>query len=286
MNLTTIIIYLLASIGLYYILNIIDKKSNKIILDSTMLSIIYIIIISHITTKYGLLPNCNTIFLIPILELIIRIFITNYITDTNYLISNYNKVKYFLIIITSYLINTKYLDEVEDIIPSGKEVRLLVWIIILLYIYNFLKENFSKLNLKKEEVEFNKNSEYIVTNYARFKNKYHKNITKFKLEDLLYSIMIYENYNRPQLARKVDDFKYKLNNKKRKYGIMQVYSNYPIDDIKSIKISMKKLAKIDANLNKKDTSKIKSILDKYYHSSKITNIILDIYYTIVEFKKI
>ena len=109
MNLTTIIIYLLASIGLYYILNIIDKKSNKIILDSTMLSIIYIIIISHITTKYGLLPNCNTIFLIPILELIIRIFITNYITDTNYLISNYNKVKYFLIIITSYLINTKYL---------------------------------------------------------------------------------------------------------------------------------------------------------------------------------
>ena len=39
-------------------------------------------------------------------------------------------------------------------------------------------------------------------------------------------------------------------------------------------------------LNKKDTSKIKSILDKYYHSSKITNIILDIYYTIVEFKKI
>ena len=66
MNLTTIIIYLLASIGLYYILNIIDKKSNKIILDSTMLSIIYIIMISHITTKYGLLPNCNTIFLIPI----------------------------------------------------------------------------------------------------------------------------------------------------------------------------------------------------------------------------
>ena len=45
MNLTTIIIYLLASIGLYYIINIIDKKSNKIILDSTMLSIIYIIII-------------------------------------------------------------------------------------------------------------------------------------------------------------------------------------------------------------------------------------------------
>ena len=286
MMLTTIIIYLLASIGLYYILNIIDKKSNNIIIDSTVSSIIYIIIISHITTRYHLLPNCDAIFLIPILELIIRIFVTSYITNTNYLISNYNKTKYLLIIITSYLINTNYLDRVDDILPTGEEIRLIVWIIIGLYIYNFFKENFSKLNFKKEEVAFNKNREYIVTNYAKFKNKYYKNIAKFKLEDLLYSMMIYENYNRPQLIRKVDDFKYKLNNKKRKYGIMQVYSNYPIDDIKSIKIVMKKLAKIDANLRKKDTNKIKSILDKYYHSSKITNIILDVYYTIVEFNKI
>ena len=94
--------------------------------------------------------------------------------------------------------------------------------------------------------------------YAKFKTKYYKDI-KLKNKDLIlliYSIMIYENYNKSFLTRKLE--KYKIFNKSNKYGIMQVTSNKYIDDLSSIKIATKKLEEIAKN--NKD---IKGIITSY-----------------------
>ena len=104
----------------------------------------------------------------------------------------------------------------------------------------------NKLNNKKKL--YYQDTEYIVIEYAKFKNKYY-NVVSSKYRDLnllIYSIMIYENYNRSKLMRKFDEFRYKLFSKKGKFGIMQVDSDKYIDDITSIKLVIKKLERIYA----------------------------------------
>ena len=98
--------------------------------------------------------------------------------------------------------------------------------------------------------------------------------------------MIYENNNKPEFYRNIDNYLYKFNHKKRKYGIMQIESYYPIDDIKSINISIKRLEKIYIRVNnqKKDPNDIKQLIKKYYKHDKNTENIMLIYNTIELFK--
>lgn len=114
--------------------------------------------------------------------------------------------------------------------------------------------------------------------YAKFKTKYYKEVKTKKKEliPLIYSIMIYENYQKPRLIRKLE--KYKLFNKQSKYGIMQVNSNKYIDDSSSIKLAIKKLEQLS-----NDKNDIKEIVSSYYKSYKKE--IIFIYKEIINFDK-
>ncbi|MEE3344186.1 MAG: hypothetical protein VZS44_08870 [Bacilli bacterium] len=287
MELKTIIIYLLFSIILFYIQNIIDKKNKNNYLDNIIISNIFIIITAGILEQTKLINNNNNIFIIIIFELIIRIIYTNYIKETNYLKDNtYNIKKYSLSIVIAYIINTIFINNTNTVLPNIENIKIIIWFLIVVYLYNFSKDNINyKKEIKKPQPEYKK-TEQIVIEYAKLKNQFHNIIeTKYKeLIPVIYSIMIYENEQRPIFLRKIDNQKYKFNQQKRKYGIMQIESNSPISDSESINISIKNLEKI--YLKQKDTSKKKidiELLIKKYYKNKNIDKILFIYNTIINF---
>ena len=101
--------------------------------------------------------------------------------------------------------------------------------------------------------------------------------------------MIYENYYKPKLARKLDVIKFRIDNEERKLGIMQVKTKKLITDEESIEITIKKLEKI---YNKLSTNKkIKKeelpnqIIKEYTKKENSYEEIIDIYNQIIEFNK-
>lgn len=279
----TLLLYFIASIILYLILNQLEKIIKENFYHYIMITQIYLLIVSGIFTTYKITESNHSIFLIVLFEFFIRIFISYYTETSLSSLSQKNLKKQCLALIFAYLLNVFFINKVETVFLTTSEFKILIWILIILYLYTNLKK-YSKLIKEKSNFFQNKDGEYIVIQYAKLKNKYdHIISSKYKeLFPLIYTIMIYENYNRPLLLRKLDIILYKIDKTKRKFGIMQIPSNSLISDEQSISIAIKKLERLYIKTTNKN--EIFFILKKYYPKKNIDKLII-IYNKIIEFKK-
>ena len=215
MNIHTIILYIISSLVLGIILNILENKKEDNFLDYIIISNIYILLLASFFKNHS-----NNIFLIVLFQTIGNVLYITYIKELPFFNNNkYNILKYMLNIITTYLLNIFFINKVKTILIDPEQVKLVIWILIISYIYLKLKDNIKLNKLKENKKLFYQDEEYIVMQYAKFKTKYYKIIkTKNKeLIPLIYSIMIYENYHTPKLIRELN--KYKLFNKQRYYSL-------------------------------------------------------------------
>ena len=156
------------------------------------------------------------------------------------------------------------------------------------YIKCYIKNNIDIKLSVNNNISFSEDREYVVMQYAKFKSKYSTFISsKYNyLSQVIYSMMIYENYNRPELMRRIDLLKYRLFREENKFGIMQIEKKEPISDIESIEFVLKKLEKIySTNVKEKmgEVDSIKILIKKYY--KKEIREIISIYNIINEFNK-
>ena len=106
MSLGMILLYLLSGIGLYFLLNYVDKKYRDNYINGSIVSIIYIIILAGIFSNYNLVSNNDNIFLIIVIEFFIRLFIDCYIKEIPFFREGFiNKKKYIISILGGYIIN-------------------------------------------------------------------------------------------------------------------------------------------------------------------------------------
>ena len=90
MNIYTIIIYLIATLILWIILNILEKKKEDNFLDYIIISNIYILVLSSFFKSHS-----NNIFLIVIFQTITNILYTTYVKERTFINNNlYNIIKY------------------------------------------------------------------------------------------------------------------------------------------------------------------------------------------------
>ena len=180
------------------------------------------------------------------------------------------------------------INRVDNIFPGEETIKLLIWLFIIGYILLYIKKNIEIKIPIDNNISFYLDEEYIVMQYAKYKTKYNNLIiSKNKyLINLIYAIMIYENYNKPELVRKIDILKYRILHKGNKFGIMQIEGKEPITDEDSIKISLRKLERI-YNINIKNNldeiNIIKILIKKYYKKNIIE--IVNIYQIISNFNK-
>lgn len=289
MSINTLLIYIISSIILNIFLNKLEAKKKDNILDYIIISNIYILILSGIFDFYNLTNNNDNIFIIILFQVLGKIFYLTLIKERNILKNNdYNLKKYLITLVTSYLINILIINQIDNIFPNEETIKLLIWLVIIGYTLLYIKKNIDIKVPIDNNISFYQDKEYIVMQYAKYKNKYNNLVTsKYEyLNQLIYSIMIYENYNKPELIRKIDTLKYKIFHEENKFGIMQIEKKQPITDKESIELAKKKLERIyTTNIKDKvgELDIIKILIKKYY--KKDTKEIISIYQIISKFNK-
>ena len=287
MSITTIFLYIIYSIILFILLEVINNKYKINKIDYIVLSLIYLIIISGISST-----RTTNIFLVIIIEFLLRIFYVNNIEEHSFIkIHKDILITYLITIISAYFLNMYYINKVDNIFPEPNELKIIIWLCIIIFIYKELKNNINKnINIDKfinKENIVKYKEEYIITEYAKYKNEYYNLInSKHKeLIPIIYSIIIYENYHRSKAKRKIDNLLFKINPKERKLGIAQVISNKLITDEESIDILTNKLELIYNKISKKkNIDNISIEIIKNYYPNNYDNII-NIYNKIIEFNK-
>ncbi len=287
MSLITILTYILFAIILFFILNYFDRAEKENNLIHAVIPIVYEILLAGIFTGEDSFSFHQNLFLIVIIELVIRLYYVKYILKREDLMnSSFYLQIYGISIVGCYLTNRYFISEVASVFPTAEEMKVGIWLLILLFCY-FTAKKHVHIQYKEQISTFGeRKQEYIVVQYTRFKNMYQKDI-KVKNKSLLplfYAMMIYENYKRPVFFRKLDAITYRFTGKGKKMGIMQISSPTEIDDKTSIKLAIKRLEKIEEELPKKlKKIQAESLLNSYYEDEKIVNQILDIYQKIIEF---
>lgn len=132
--------------------------------------------------------------------------------------------------------------DVKNILPTGDDLIGEMWILIIAFLYSV----FNKLNFGEARAIRRKDN-YIESRYKKFKSKYDSIIHPFFsnpfYEALTYSIMIYEDFNRPYAVRLLEYVVFYITKKPHTLGIMQVTTNRYIDNKESVRLAIRKIAR-------------------------------------------
>ena len=193
-----------------------------------------------------------------------------------------------LTLLLGIIIYNFYLLKVTKAFLDMEIFKNFIWVLIILY---FLKKiNIEEIKPKEErELDYKKRyQEYVVVNYAKFKNKY-AYLIKVKdkdIDNLLYSFLIYENYLHGSIYRLFNNIKNNLVKGNSKYGIMGVKSDHYITNEEAIVIMKEqlegKLKRIKKG-NREDN--LKKLINEKYKVSKDVKEVIKIMDIIEEFNK-
>lgn len=280
MTLTTIIIQILLTIPLTMLLNYSQKEQNNKI-NKLIIPSVYIIVIS------ALVPSIKeNIFLIVIFEIFIRNFyISNVINSQNESGPVAFIIESLLSIGLSLFVYNYFIGQVDTVIPNPEDIKSFVWFLIILYIA-YLYSVSTKNKVKQEKAVITKiRTEKTIMQYAKFKNKYSLLINNKNnvINNLIYAIMIYQDYKTPKLYRNINAYIGAVTKKETKYGIMQTSSYNRLSDEESIRITIDALEKSFKNIKTKTTDKLDILLSTYNNEEKSQ--IINIYNEINDFLK-
>lgn len=289
MNFITILFYLLFSFILFFLLNYFDKNEKENNLIHAFVPVIYLILLSGLLTSVGMEELNDNLFIIVFFELCIRLYyVKNILRQEDLMNSSFYIQIYGISLLCCYLVNRYFISQVSTVFLTAEEMKPGIWFGILLFLF-FLLNKHIHIQYKEQVSTFHgRKKEYALVQYVRLKTAFGKWV-KVKDEStipMIYAMMVYENYHRPKFFRNLDRIHYRFTGRERKMGIMQINSKVEIDDVSSIKLSIKKLEKILENSPKK-TKKVawKEVLEEYYESKQPIDQILEIYNQIVEFNE-
>jgi len=258
-----------------------DEENGLNVLIKIFFPTVYLIVISGILYKLDLISLDSNIYYVTILYHIINWLVLTVVLKRIILIDKRTEIKTtFLSIVLSLFMYYIFINKTTDIFFDFDDLKNGIWLAIITFCVSvFLKKIYygSKINIEEHNDRITK---YIMNNYNYFKQKYDHIITtdNVNMRYLVYAIMIFENYNRPWFARKLEYLKLFFF-KNATLGIMQVNSKKYISDEESIKKgvaiienSYKKLPK-----NIKKEKKIEKVLYEYNCSNKYVNEVKYIY---------
>lgn len=202
--------------------------------------IIYILIVSVIFYKLGLDSFVQNIYMVSVFYLGFRL-VFNLITNRGLLINWGRQVFYWSsIIFLSIYVYKELIIVKKNLFPDISGWTNEIWIIVLIFVYSV----FNRLRFSQKNTILRKNR-YIINRYNKFNKNYgiivDDNINNIKLKCVVYSIMIYEDFNRPKIVRFLENIVHLLSNKEHTLGLMQIKTNRLINDRKSVGFGVKKI---------------------------------------------
>ncbi len=129
------------------------------------------------------------------------------------------------------------------LLPDIGNIRDELWLLVILFIYQII----NKMSFGHEK-SIKRHERYIKKMYKKLYNKYHLLVESESennyVQNIIFSLMIYENFNRPPCVRIFERLIFNLKRKEMTFGIMQVKSESPISDEESIVRAVKKIKEI------------------------------------------
>lgn len=291
-----IVLQIALGILLFFVINWIGKHSYSIgymeismfvkqeeapalnFLIRVLTPIVYLIIVSAILYSLSLDKFVKNIYLVNIYYIIFRLLF-NLITNRGLLLNWGKQILYWVaIIIISYFTYVKVIINKVNILPDFTTVANELWIIILIFIFQL----FNNVRLSQEGT-IKRKDEYLKSRYHNFKRLYGSQITSIcqneAVECICYAIIIYEDFNRPKIARFIEYLRFFVTKKPHTLGVMQVYTEVYISDNESIILGTKKVVNAYRTyLNKKDElnqysewNALYSIIENYNSGNSYSN---------------
>ena len=214
-------------------------------------------IIAGFCSRLGFNKFNDNIFLVLVFKFILELIYDIYFLEEDYFNREDSNVKWAVLeIVLMFILNQELINKVDDVFLSGENLKMIVWLFIVGYVYNFYKNNKSII-VGVNSTEKSISREKIVVSYAKLKLNYDEDIVvkSDKTRLIIYTIMIFNNYKRPAFLRRIDNIIFKVKGTSRKLGIMQVKSKKFITDLDSINIVIKKMLKLEEKYKGKDNYK-------------------------------
>lgn len=226
--------------------------------------VVYIILLTAVFQKAGLNQLTSKIFFIVIDYWLIRLLavillghirLINWITQIVYWVSSIALAIWFQSVV----------DKVNTILPDPQSLLEELWLLIIVFLYSI----FNKMAVFRSGTQRRK-ERYIDNQFLKFRRRYgqvvSENCKSPIIEAITYSVMIYENFNRPASARCLERILFAKSKKKHSFGIMQVQSIKPITDeesiIQGIEIVKKAARQYLAKVNEKNYLSFYGLLGK------------------------
>lgn len=256
--------YLLLGFISFLLILLLKNKFNITKIQSFIFSLFFILIYASIFSGIKKYIFVNLIF-----QFLYDFIYITYILEEDFFDKTNKYTSYYIfLIVIGLIINNTYINKVEQVFLTGEDIRLILWFLIILFLYKFIKDNKIFESTNSSSI----NTDYIINSYTKLRKRYLDDIDiKDKnLELIIYSIMIFNNRKRNNLLRSIDNIIFKYNNKKRKLSIMQIETNNYITDIDGINIVTKDIKKIIGK-KKSDNNYIEAI-NKYCDNEEIITI--------------
>lgn len=253
-----LLVQIILGIGLFFLINWIGKHSYSIgymeisifvkteeaptlnFLIRTLTPIVYIIVVSTTFYYCGFDKFVSNIYLVNIYYILFRLMF-NLVTNRGLLLNWYRQFLYWITIVAiSYLIYEKLIKIKANILPDFTTFANELWIIILIFIFQITNNlRFSQEATQKRKDNYLKNRYHY---FKRFYGQLIKDLTNNEiLESIVYAIIIYEDFNRPRIARQIENLKFRLTKKTHTLGVMQVRSDKLINDLESVVLGTEKI---------------------------------------------
>lgn len=112
----------------------------------------------------------------------------------------------------SFFTYEKLIKVKANILPDFTTVSNELWIVILIFVFQVA----NNLRFSKETTQKRKDN-YLKSRYHYFKKLYGqliKDLTQNEiLESIVYAVLIYEDFNRPKIARQVENLNFRITKK-------------------------------------------------------------------------
>lgn len=165
-------------------------------------------------------------------------------------IVNWGRIIFFYlsILLVTKIIERRFIDSVSTLLPDLAEIKNELWLLIILFLYqvgNGFREDKS-IQVSELYRDFsleikNRKKKYILKKQKKFEALYEQIIIEIEPNDsafklIIICILIYENFNRPQIVRFFERLICKIFHRKTTQGVMQISSNEVISDFKSVRL--------------------------------------------------
>lgn len=198
--------------------------------------IVYIILLTALFQVLGLHQLTKNIYWIVIDYWIIRIsavILLGHIRLINWL----TQILYWSSSIALAIWFQSVVGKVNTILPDPQSLLEELWLLIIVFLYSI----FNKVEISRAGSQRRK-ERYIDTQYLKFRSRYEQLVSECSkapiIESITYSVMIYENFNRPPFARFLERLIFANSKNMHSFGIMQVQSVKPLTNEDSIRLGI------------------------------------------------